>query len=99
MKRLLTFILSLASVGIIVLSAEAKSTGALNSPATTISANAVEAQGRGQFRRGRFYRPVRIETRTRLVHRGRQVYRETYRIRYMPNGRTQMRLISRVRIR
>jgi hypothetical protein len=38
-------------------------------------------------------------TQTRLVRYGRQVIRETYQITYLPNGRTQTRLISRVRVR
>ena len=44
-------------------------------------------------------RGTRIETQTRIVRVGRQRFRETYQIRYLPNGRTQTRLISRVRIR
>jgi hypothetical protein len=38
-------------------------------------------------------------TFTRTVQRGWRVYRETYRVRYLPNGMTQTMLISRVRIR
>jgi hypothetical protein len=33
------------------------------------------------------------------VRYGRQVFRETYQIRYLPNGRSVARLISRVRVR
>ena len=44
-------------------------------------------------------RGVRIVTRTRIVRFGRQRYRETIQIRYLPNGRTNTRVISRVRIR
>lgn len=44
-------------------------------------------------------RGTRIETETRIVRIGRQRFRETYQIRYLPNGRTQTRLLSRVRIR
>ena len=38
-------------------------------------------------------------TFTRDVQRGFRIYRETYQVRYLPNGRTQAMLISRVRIR
>lgn len=42
---------------------------------------------------------VRVVTQTRIVRVGRQRYRETIQIRYLPNGRTMTRVISRVRIR
>ena len=38
-------------------------------------------------------------TFTRDVQRGWRLYRETYQVRYLPNGLTQTVLISRVRIR
>jgi hypothetical protein len=38
-------------------------------------------------------------TFTRDVQRGWRLYRETYQVRYLPNGMTQTVLISRVRIR
>ena len=63
------------------------------------SASVVEPQGRGRMRRGRGYRRVRTVTRTRFIRLGRRLYRETYRITYLPNGRTQTRILSRVRIR
>ena len=44
-------------------------------------------------------RRVRVVNQTRIVRIGRQRFRETIQIRYLPNGRTQTRLISRVRIR
>jgi hypothetical protein len=40
-----------------------------------------------------------VSTQTRLVRRGRQVWRETYQVRYLPNGMTQTTLISRMRVR
>ena len=42
---------------------------------------------------------VRVAYRSRIVRRGYAVYRETYQIRYLPNGRTLTRLVSRVRLR
>ena len=44
-------------------------------------------------------RGVRVVTRTRIVRVGRQRYRETIQIKYLPNGRTQTRILNRVRIR
>ena len=53
----------------------------------------------GQNRRNRRYnRNVRTITRTRIIRIGRSTYRETYRITYLPNGRTRTQVISRVRI-
>ena len=43
-------------------------------------------------------RRVRITTQTRIVRQGRRTFRETIEIKRFPNGRTQTRVISRVRI-
>ena len=42
---------------------------------------------------------VRTVTQTRIVRQGYRTYRETIQIKYLPNGRTQTRVISRTRIR
>lgn len=99
MKKLLGLMLSLASIGFVASSAEAKAAGASYAPATTIASSAVEPQWQNRNERRRINRRVRVTTQTRLVRRGRQVYRETYQVRYLPNGRTHTRLISRVRVR
>ena len=41
----------------------------------------------------------RTVTRTRIVWRYGRRYREVYRITYLPNGRTRVRVISRTRLR
>jgi hypothetical protein len=94
--------LSLASIGFVASSAEAKTTKASVASTTTVAANAPEPQwqdrNRGRWGRrnnGRAY----VTTQSRLVRYGRQIFRETYQIRYLPNGRTISRLISRVRVR
>ena len=46
----------------------------------------------------RHYRRVRVVTTTRIVGYGRNRYRETIQTRYLPNGRTVVRVISRQRI-
>lgn len=91
MKKLLSFILSLASVGVIAWSTEAKAAAL----PTTITAPQVRIQ---IGPRRRHARRVRVMTQTRIVHRGRWIYRETYRVRYLPNGRILRTVIHRVRI-
>ena len=91
MKKFLGLALALASIGIAAPAAEAKAGAAAVSPAAT-AAQWRSPQWRNRNRRGR------VVTQTRLVRRGRRVFRETYRVRYLPNGRTQTTLISRVRV-
>ena len=90
MKKLMSLILSLASVGIVTWATETKA---------AVSPNAITApQVRIQIGRHRRH-ARRVMTQTRMVRRGRFLFRETYRIVYLPNGMTRMRLISRERIR
>jgi hypothetical protein len=51
-----------------------------------------------RYRRGTNDR-FRTETQTRTVRRGRAIFRETYEIRYLPNGRTVTRIVNRERVR
>ena len=95
MKRLLGLTLSLASICFVASPAEAKAAEPSAAPASAAAAGTAAPQ----WRRGRYGRRARVYTTTRLVRRGRRVYRETYQIRYLPNGRTVTRLISRVRVR
>ena len=105
MKKLLALALSLASLGFVAPSAEAKATGSLIQP-TTIAANSTAQQWGRQNRRGgqdRWGRNnshrVRTIIQTRYVRFGRRVYRETYLVRFLPYGRVETRLISRQRVR
>lgn len=88
--------MTLASIGFVAAPSEAKAAETNLSRAESTTAAAAAPQW---GRRGRYNRRVRVVNRTRLVRVGRRVYRETYQIRYFPNGRTQTRLISRVRVR
>jgi hypothetical protein len=101
MKKLLALTLSLASLGFIASTAEAKTTEAAISPATTIARAAAPQRPWEWDRRNdrRNQRRVRTVTQTRLVRYGRQVYRETYQTMYLPNGRTRTQLVSRIRVR
>jgi hypothetical protein len=99
MKKILSLALTLASIGFVASSAEAKTPGAANSSVVAAAAPQVRIQLGGGRRNRRYNRRVRTVTQTRFVRYGRQAYRETYQITYLPNGRTQTRLISRVRVR
>ena len=94
MKRILALTLSLAALGLFAPAASAKAA----TPSVSAAVVAAAPQWRNQRNRWRVRR-VRTTTQTRLVRVGRRVYRETYQVTYLPNGRTQTRLISRVRVR
>jgi|AntDryMetagUQ255_1029468.scaffolds.fasta_scaffold06124_1 hypothetical protein len=96
MKKFLALSILLGSIIFTVSSAEAKIPSENTKNAFEISA---AQQGRYyQNRRYNNQRTVRIVTRN--VRRGRQIYRETYRVTYNNrNGRTRTQLISRIRIR
>ena len=104
MKKLLTITLALASFGFLGLGSEAKAE-------TIVKATPQFRIQIGQQRRHRRWRNRdlnrgerigygygRTTVQTRLVRRGFRTYRETYQVRYLPNGLTQTTLISRVRV-
>ena len=97
MKKLLGLVIAFASLGVVGVASEARANEAsLN--AVTLAANASPQWERD--RRGRRYNNrQRSVRRTRVVRVGRRLYRETYVVRYLPNGRVHTQLISRVRIR
>lgn len=105
MRKLLGITLTLAFVALFAPAGGAKAaerSGARGESAAYEAAAQSRRQGRYDDRRydnRRNDRRVRVTTQTRTVRVGRRVYRETYQIRHLPNGRTQTRLISRVRIR
>jgi hypothetical protein len=97
MKRVLGIALALLTLGLVV-PAEAKTTTNFNESATVAAANAAPQWQRNRRDRRWNRRTTRAVTRTRVVRVGRRVYRETYIVRYLPNGRTDTRVISRTRI-
>lgn len=100
MKRLLALTLSLASIVFVAAPTDAKAADSSISSATAITTGGALAQMRGRGIWGRrINRRARVVTQTRLVRYGRRIFRETYQVRYLPNGGTQVRLISRVRVR
>lgn len=97
MKRVLGIALALLTLGFVV-PAEAKTTTNINE-ITTVAANAApQWQRNRRWDRRNDRRGTRAVTRSRIVRVGRRVYRETYVVRYLPNGRVDTRLISRTRI-
>lgn len=90
MKKLLILSLILGTIAIAAPVTEAKSSSA---NITTAAPQLWEGQPR-RNRRGAY-----SVVRTRTVRIGYRVYRERYRITYLPNGRTRVRIVSRVRIR
>jgi hypothetical protein len=91
--------LTLASVGLAASSAEAKAVDSSNSVMVVSASKAAPVAVQWRNQRGWGRNRARVATQSRLVRRGRQVWRETYQVRYFPNGRTVTRLVSRVRVR
>jgi hypothetical protein len=98
MKRILGIALVLASMGLADF-AVAKANNETSPTSVTVAANAAPQWQQDRYGR-RVYtrRRVRQVTQYRTVRYGRRLYRETYVVRYLPNGQTDTRLVSRVRI-
>ena len=88
MKKLLTLAILFGAIAFAIPSVEA----------ATVGSQPTVQQDRYQRNRQN-RRVVRVVTRTRIVRSGFHIFRETIQIRYLPNGRTQTKVISRVRIR
>ena len=99
MKKLLALTLTLAAVGLAGIATEAKAASSSHVAAGVAVSNAAAAPAAVQWRNRGYGRRARVRNYSRLVRRGRTVWRETYQIRYLPNGRTVTRLVSRVRVR
>jgi hypothetical protein len=97
MRKLLTLTLALASLGLMGSWSEAQGN------AVTKTDPQIRIQiGRRDRDRDRYReRELGIwnTTEVRIVHEGWRTYRETYQVRHFRDGRTQMILISRERIR
>ena len=98
MKKLLLSIVLLSSFTFVGSSVASATTPAVGNPQFRIEVG----QRRRRWRNRGYATGERIgygRTFTRDVQRGWRIYRETYQVRYLPNGMTQTMLISRVRIR
>lgn len=98
MKKLLAITLALASLGFMGSWTESQASPVAHgtNPQIRIRIGPQRRRYRDDRYRGFRDRDVRVETR--LVNYGWHTYRETYRVRYMPDGRTETTVISRVRI-
>lgn len=105
MKRVLGIAFALLTLGFVV-PAEA-STAEKSLKNATVAATPIPQWQRDRYRQDRYgrdrydrynRRQTRAVTRSRIVRYGRGVYRETYVVRYFPNGRVDTQLISRSRI-
>ncbi|SRR6266581_4353226 len=99
MRKLLTVTLALASLGLMGSWSETKG----NAVTKTNPQIRIQIGRRNRDRYRREYREngfgIWNTTEVRIVHEGWRSYRETYQVRHFPDGRTQMVLISRERIR
>ncbi|MEO6656051.1 MAG: hypothetical protein ABIO36_08205 [Pyrinomonadaceae bacterium] len=92
MKKILILALIIGTVSILApAAAEAKTT-------SSVSADPQIRVRIGPQRNRRINRRVRTTTFTRIVGSGRNRFRETVRVTYLPNGRTLTQVINRVRI-
>ena len=102
MRKLLTLVLLVASFGFAGLGTEASANtlASVGTPQLRIQVGQRRYHRRWRNRefRGRGNAYGRTITQTRLVRRGFATYRETYQIRYLPNGQTLTTLVSRVRV-
>lgn len=101
MRKLLTLTLALASLGFMGSWSEAKGNALpKTNPQIRIQ---IGRRNHDRDRNRRDYRErdlgVWNTTEVRIVHEGWRSYRETYQVRHFPDGKTQMVLISRERIR
>jgi hypothetical protein len=97
MRKFFAIALSALSISFAAISAEAKPANAAAKAAP--QSNGQYGQRQGQRRRNnRSNHRVWTTTQTRVVNTRRGLFRETYLITHLPNGRTQSRLISRVRV-
>lgn len=102
MKRTLTIALALASFGFLGLGGEANANTVVKAPPPQVRIQIGQRHRRWHNRdwenRGERIGYGRTTIQTRLVQRGWHTYRETYQIRYRPDGRTETTLVSRVRV-
>ena len=99
MRKLLTLTLALTSLGLMGSWSETKG----NAVTKTNPQIRIQIGRRNRDRYRREYREngfgIWNTTEVRIVHEGWRSYREIYQVRHFPDGRTQMVLISRERIR
>ncbi len=101
MRKIMAAVLAVASLGVFAVTGEGNVTRQKSVAMSEFSPNAPQVRIQiGQDRRWdrRYNRNVRTERQTRIVRYGWRTYRETYLVRFFPDGRTQTTLIDRERI-
>lgn len=99
-RKLLTLTLLAASIAVSGLITQAGTTVSIaNSAYPTGTSPQWPDRRRDDNDWRRNYRRFRVERRVQVVRRGWGLYRETWEIRYLPNGRVQRVLVDRDRIR
>jgi hypothetical protein len=99
MKKLVATAIAIITLSFTAISAEAAPrTKAAAAPQVRIQIGRNQ-RGRDWNNDRRFNHRVRTYTQTLFSRAGRHQFRDTYLVTVFPNGRTQMRLISRVRVR
>jgi hypothetical protein len=97
-KKFLGLIFVVATMIFVAPSAQAKTSS--DNDNIRISTNfAPQRQYRRYEQRNRYNRRARTFFQTRYVRSGYRLYRNTYRVTYLPNGRIRTRLVSRARVR
>jgi hypothetical protein len=99
MKKLLILTLMIGTVAVFVPAVEAKSSNTAVITEAQQLWEGPQRRGRQNDRRWNNNRRTRTYTTTRVVRRGRALYRETIRVTRYSNGRTRTQVIRRVRIR
>ena len=100
MRKIMAVVLAAASLGIFSINGQG-SESRKNVSMNEYSPNAPQVRiqiGRRHDRDDDRYGRVRTERRTRVVRYGWRTYRETYLVRFFPDGRTQTVLVDRERI-
>ena len=101
-KRLFTIALALASLGLFSLGSEANANTVVKGTPPQVRIQIGQRHRRWHDRdrdnRGERVGYGRTTFETRLVQRGWHTYRETYQVRFLPDGRSETTLVSRVRV-
>jgi len=98
MRILLSFVLALASSGFVGTWSETKANAVGHNPQIRIQIGRRHRRDWDDRYRYDRYRNYGTRIETRIVHEGWRTYRDTYQVRYLPDGRAQWVLVSRERV-
>ena len=98
MKKLLSFVLTLTSLGFVGSLAETKANAVTTNPQVRIQIGRRHRRDWDDRYRYDRYRDFHTSIETRIEREGWRTYRDTYQVRVFPDGRVQRMLISRERV-